>query len=430
MKIRNWGRNFYFEPKEILKPKTPDDFKVIIKEAVQDHKKIRVAGSRHSFSELIATSDILIDTGRLTGLVDINRENRTATFMAGTKISEATALLYEHGLAFPNQGDIDKQTLAGAFSTGTHGTGLNYSSLARMIKKVEFIDGMGELRSITSDNNQDLLEACRINFGAFGIATKFTLECVDAFILECRSYNLPLSDVLARAENYWSNNQHFEFFWFPYSDLAQVKISNPVSTTKRRNPIKKFIADTVLENIAFETACRLACITPKLAPSISKFCGWMNPDNCYAEPAHQVFPTDRRVIFVEMEYTLPLESGIACFNEIKDVIARNRIPVFFPIEFRVAGADKAWVSPMYGRDNAIISLHVYRGFHQHDFFSQCEPIFKKYGGRPHWGKVHNLDAKELPKLYPKWSEFCALREEFDPHRVFMNKKIESYFENS
>lgn len=428
MKIRNWGRNLEFEPEKIVVPETTEDVIRIVESAITNKKKIRVIGSGHSFSELIETPEIFIDSSRLQGLLDVNPENRTATFMAGTKISLATRLLHQNGMAFPNQGDIDKQSLAGAFSTGTHGTGIQFASLSKMIQSIEFVDGTGKLQKIDADDDPELIEACRIHLGAFGIITKVTLNCAEAFTLECQSKSLPLEKILQEIETYSSTNRHFEFFWFPYSNIAQLKLSNPVDIPRPRNPVKRFLSDTILENIAFETACQIARIRPSWAPAISRFCGSVNPDSSYAEPAHQVFPTDRKVIFVEMEYSLPIESGVSCFSEIKALIEENKMPVFFPVEFRVAGPDSAWISPMYGRKNAIISLHVFRGFHQKEFFSAAEPIFKKYGGRPHWGKVHNVTKEELSRFYPRWSDFCASRQKFDPEGIFINKKTSSYFD--
>lgn len=427
MQIKNWAGNVCFSPTERQTPGSLADVVALVARARAERKNIRVIGAGHSFSPLIVTDDIFIDLKRMSGLVSVDRALRRATFLAGTTIRDATRILATHGLALANQGDINRQSLAGAFSTGTHGTGLAFASLANFLTAVEFVDGTGTVRTVDEQTPNDLLQAAKVALGAFGVLTTVTFQCVDAFILRCGSVSVAVDDCLAMLDDHVMNNRHFEFFWFPYSQLVQMKLSNPVTEENRRGRLGKLFSEKVVERVAFGSMCELARAVPKLAPAISRFCGSLNPDSDFAEPSYEVFPSERDVVFTEMEYAVPLAAGPACFNEIRKQIETEKIPVFFPVEYRIAGADDAWISPMYGRESAIISLHVYKGFRQEEFFGAVEPIFKRHGGRPHWGKLHNITANELRTLYPKWEEFATLRKHFDPDGIFCNRILRKYF---
>jgi FAD-linked oxidoreductase len=427
VRISNWSGNVHFEPAMVARPTNTSDVVDIVKSARSDGRKIRVMGSKHSFSPLIESNDILVDMSLMSGMVSLDQENRLATFLAGTPIHVATESLYKNGLSLANQGDIDRQTLAGAFSTGTHGTGLAYASLAGFIQEMEFVDGNGLVHVVNENSSDDLLNACRVNFGTFGISTRFTIKCVDAHLLRNQSRNLALEEILTNIEGFAASNQHFEFFWFPYSNVAQVKTCNPATSPNPRNAVMRFLNEKLLERALFGAFCRTATWFPVTAPAISRFCGAINPATDFTEPSHRVFPSERNVIFTEMEYALPLEFGVSCFREIKNLIEEKRIPVFFPVEFRVAGPDTVWVSPMHGRRNAIISIHVFRQFAMKEIFNGAQVIFKKYGGRPHWGKVHDLTHAELASLYPNWGRFSDVRDSFDPDRIFLNPMLNKYF---
>ncbi|MEY4631663.1 MAG: hypothetical protein RIQ81_1783 [Pseudomonadota bacterium] len=427
MKVSNWSGNVRFSPESIVMPTNVEEVVEVVKMARKRGTKIRVAGSRHSFSRLIESQEILVDLSLMSGLIGIEPDKKQADFLAGTPIHVATEKLFEQGLGLGNQGDIDRQTLAGAFSTGTHGTGLGFASLAGFVSEMEFVDGNGTVHVVNEDTPGDRLNACRVNFGTFGITTRFKIQCQDAYLLRQRSENMPVNDVLARVDEFAANNRHFEFFWFPFSSLAQVKTCNPEKIENRRNPMLRFCSEKILERVAFGAFCKTATMVPALAPAISRLCGAINPPSDFAEPSHRVFPSERNVVFTEMEYAVPIERGVECFKEIMNLIERERIPVFFPVEFRVAGVDRAWVSPMHGRKSAIISIHVYRHFAMKQLFAAAEPVFKKFGGRPHWGKVHHMTRQEIETIYPRWNHFEELRQQYDPGRIFLNPMLESYF---
>lgn len=424
--FQNWAGNVRFEPREIVRPRDVASLQAIIRTARERRETVRVVGAGHSFSPLIESRGVLLDLAGMSGLIRVDADARTATFWAGTPIRAVGPLLAPHGLALSNQGDIDHQTLAGAMSTGTHGTGLAYASLASFMTKAEFVDGTGELRSVDESTPGDLLNAVKVALGAFGVLTQITLRCEPAFLLRDQRRKVSLRECLDDLPRAIRHNRHYEFFWFPYSPYVQIKRCNVATKLARRSPLVRFVADDLLERAAYSLLCRTTARFPRLSVTTSRFCGGVMPDADYTDESFRVYPSSRHVRFTEMEYAVPLASGVACFLDLKDFIERERLQVFFPVEFRVAGPDAAWISPMYGRDSAILSIHVFKGTDQERYFGGAQAIFKRHGGRPHWGKVHDLARTELADLYPKWSEFLAIRAGFDPGGVFLNDMLHRY----
>ncbi len=131
-----------------------------------------------------------------------------------------------------------------------------------------------------------------------------------------------------------------------------------------------------------------------------------------------------------MEYTVPAEAGPECLARILDAIEREAIPVVFPIEYRYVQADDIWLSMFEGRDGCSISLHQYADEDHRAVFAQLEPIFWEFQGRPHWGKLHSLGARELRALYPHWEDFGRIRRELDGHGRMENAHLRHLFESA
>lgn len=427
MEVKNWAGNVTFHPKQILQPTSEQDIAHIIINARKQKKKIRVVGAGHSFSRLIETENMLLDLRNLSGLVKVDRQKKQATFKAGTPIKLATELLANEGLALPNQGDIAEQALAGAFSTGTHGTGMEFASLAQGVVAMRFIDGTGQVQIINEQAEGDVINACRVALGSCGILTEVTIQCLELYNLKMERRNLPLEEVLTYVRDHHRNHRHVEFFWFPYSPYAQLKIGDISTEHKPRSKIGRFISEKILEKALFAIICKIAKTFDRTAPAVSRLCGYLNPSDSFIEPSRLVFPSERSVRFTEMEYALPIEKGLECFHAIRKLIHEKQMPVFFPIEYRVAGSDSAWLSPMYGRESAIISIHVFEGYFQDPYFSAAEDIFRSFGGRPHWGKVHTIKSSEALEMYQRFSDFQTIRQTFDPDDLFVNAQLEMLF---
>ncbi|HVW47690.1 MAG TPA: D-arabinono-1,4-lactone oxidase, partial [Solirubrobacterales bacterium] len=160
---------------------------------------------------------------------------------------------------------------------------------------------------------------------------------------------------------------------------------------------------------------------PRTIPSLSRLAGRLAGGGRTVDRSHRAFVNERRVRFTEMEYAVPREHGPTAVRRVVDWVRRNRYPVFFPIEVRVAAGDDAHLSAAHERPTAYVAVHQYRGMEWRPYFEAVEAIMDEYEGRPHWGKRHFQTAATLAPRYPKWEAFRRARDELDPRRVFTNE---------
>jgi L-gulono-1,4-lactone dehydrogenase len=385
---------------------------------------VSVAGSGHSFTETALTNGTMIDLSRLSGVLDADPASGLVRVAAGTVLADLNSELDRLGLAMENLGDIDRQTIAGAISTGTHGTGARLRNLSAQVEAVELVTASGELRELDASYPQ-LLAAARVGIGALGAISALTLRCVPAFVLHRVDRALPRDEVLDSFEERAAANDHFELFTFPYADSALVLERNRTDSGARpRGRAAAYLNDIVLENWALEAFSAAGRLLPSAIPRLSRFAAALASGSSTTDRSHRVFANERRVRFTEMEYALPREHGPEAARRVVEWVRASRYPVFFPIEMRVAAGDDALLSPAHERDSAYIAVHQYRGMEWRPYFEAVEEIIRGYGGRPHWGKRHFQTAATLEPLYPAWGAFQAARDELDPGRVFSNEYAE------
>jgi FAD-linked oxidoreductase len=423
MEICNWGGNVHFKPGRVERPRTIEELAAVIKVAGEQKRKVRAIGSGHSFSPLIKTSDVLIDLGAMTGLIRV--DSSTATFWAGTPVATATELLWHEGLALANQGDINHQTLAGAVSTGTHGTGLAFGSLSSFVRELEFVDGEGRVQVTTPET----LHAAQVSLGAFGIITRVSLQCRPRFLLRDHRHSVTLESALSEFSSWAKQHRHLEFFWFPWSKHVQLKALDEVTEENPRSKLSQIVGDEILERWLFKGVCEVTKMLPALSPTVSRMCGKLMPDSDHADWSWRVYPSSREVRFTEMEYSVPLTAGPECFRAIANMIMKKNIHVFFPLEYRVAASDAAWLSPFHNRTSAIISLHVYKRVDEERYFREAEAIFRDFEGRPHWGKIHTPAPEMAAQSFKRWDDFSQLRRKFDPEGMFLNDLLGAWFKH-
>ena len=392
----------------------------VVKDANGGGRRIRVVGAGHSFTRLVETNDTLVSLDRIAGVVSADAASHRATVWAGTRLKDLGANLFDFGLAQENLGDIDEQSIAGAISTGTHGTGVNVGSIATQVEELTMITGAGDVIHCSEESNADIFKAAQVSFGALGIIAQVTLRLSHTYRLRRESRRAMLNDCLENLEQLKRANRNYEFFWFPYSEFCQSKTLNVTSDTP--TPVNKF--NLMMENRVFHMLSECCRIFPRLSSSISRLSGRLIPTVSEVNYSHRIFPTPRLVRFQEMEYNVPTEEFIDALLEIRDCIKRRRFAVHFPVECRFVRADNIWLSPASGRDSAYLAVHMYQGMPHREFFDAIEPILQRHKGRPHWGKMHTMTAEQLSALYPCWDDFCRLRAELDPKGVFLNQYLE------
>jgi L-gulono-1,4-lactone dehydrogenase len=418
---RNWAGDQRCSPEQLVRPSDRDELAAALVAAAEAGRKVSVAGSGHSFIEAAMTDGTMLDLGALRGTIDADRASGLVKVGAGTVLAELNEELHRLGLAMENLGDIDRQTVAGAISTGTHGTGAELRNLSAQVEAVEVVTAAGEVREL--DGSQpDLLRAARVGIGALGAISAVTLRCVPAFVLERVDSPQPREEVLDGFEERAAANDHFELFTFPYADSALVLERNRVEGPPRpRGRLAAYLNDTVLENWALEGFSAAGRLLPRAIPWLSRLAATLASGGKTVDRSDRVFASERRVRFTEMEYGVPREHGPAAARRVIEWVRANRYPVFFPIEMRVVAGDDAHLSPSHERDTAYIAVHQYRGMEWGPYFEAVEEIMREYGGRPHWGKRHFQTGETLAPLYPRWDAFRAARDELDPGRVFANE---------
>jgi len=418
---RNWAGNLETVAAAVQRPATAEETAEAVRRAAEAGTTVRAVGRGHSFTDAAATSGVRLEPDRLVGVVAADPASRLVRVRAGTTLAALNAELATHGLALPNLGDIDAQTVAGALTTGTHGTGATYGCLSTFVSELELVTGVGEIVRCSADERPDLFAAARVGLGAVGVITEVTLRCVDAFILHADERPTPLADVLAGLDERVAANQHFEFYWMPYTERALTKSNNPVgSDSAPRSRLAAWLNDDLLENTVLGGVCRLCRALPRLTPTLLRTTARFFSPRDYTERSDLVFTSPRRVRFMEMEYGVPRAAVGEAFAGLRRLVDRLRTPVALPVEVRFSAADDIWLSHGYGRDNAYIAIHQYVGMPYEEYFRGFEAICAALDGRPHWGKMHYRDASSLRPAYPRFDDFLAVRDEYDPARVFAN----------
>jgi len=421
----NWAGDQSCAPAAIAAPRSREELAEVVGTAAAAGRKLSVAGSGHSFTEAALTGGTMVRIEALSGVLDADPGSGLVRVGAGTVLAELNEELARLGLAMENLGDIDTQTLAGAISTGTHGTGARLRNISAQVEAVELVLADGSVRELTAGERPELLRAARVGVGALGAISAVTLRCVPAFTLRRVDSPRPREQVLDRFDELADANDHFELFTFPYADNALVLERNRTAEAPRpRGRTAAFLNDVVLENWALEALSATGKALPLAIPALSKLAGWLASGSTAIDRSDRIFVNERRVRFTEMEYGVPREHGPEAARRVIEWVRSHRYPVFFPIEMRVAAGDDASLSPSHLRDTAYIAVHQYRGMEWRPYFEAVEEIMNSYGGRPHWGKRHFQTAATLAPRYPAWAEFQAARDELDPGRAFSNEYAE------
>lgn len=422
--MKNWAGSFEFFPTTIFSPKNEDEVHDIIKLALKNRQLIRVRGSSHSWTKLIESEQIFVDLDNMQGILEIDDNQNAVTAKAGTKLAFFGEEAFSHRLTMENQGDINKQSIAGATSTGTHGTGVNLCSMPNQIIKLKFINGKNEV--VIIDQNHPWFDAARLALGSFGILTELTFQLVPAYKLKVETFPENFNESLSSFSKRISKHRHLEMFYFPISDWAMTKTMDITDDPVDNISMLTSFNETFLENWLYTQLNRLASRTGGYKYYDRLIKTFVSPKT-KVDWSHRAFPSNRNFKFMEMEYAIPLENFSSVVNEIRGSIKKYQFKTLFPIEIRFVKNDNLWLSPAYKRDCVYFAIHTYISEDFTPYFLCMEKIFKKYNGRPHWGKWHSLKANDFKKLYPKFDDFLEIRKSCDPGGIFLNNHLKDLF---
>jgi L-gulonolactone oxidase len=419
----NWAGDQQCAPAIIATPRSIDEVAALLAAAEADGRTVRVAGAGHSFTDAVLTDGTLLNLAKLNRVLDVDRAAGLVRVEAGISLNAASTALHEHGLAFPNLGDIDVQTVAGAIATATHGTGAALQNLSAAVHSVELMAADGSRVELNEQTDPEGWRAARVSIGALGVVTAVTLRMVPSFVLEGVERPIPVQDVLADLDSFLDGNEHFEFYMFAHSPLAMTKRNNRVPLPEQPRPkAVDWFADILMSNYLFDVLCKVSRSRPRLAPLIQRSAAYAGSYRRQVDRSYRVFASPRLVRFTEMEYAVPRAHSADAIREIKEVATRFDTPM--PIEVRWVAPDDAFLSPAGGRDTCYIAVHQYRGMDFEPYFRACEAVFDRYQGRPHWGKRHFQTAATLRERYPDWDRFAEVRRRFDPKGRFANPYLD------
>jgi FAD/FMN-containing dehydrogenase len=381
----NWSGSLSFTPASIVKPESEADLVAVVRRAAEEGQTVRVVGAGHSSMPLVQTEGVLVSLEHFKGLVAHDRQAGRATIRTGMNLGEAGRTFLDVGLAMHNLGDVDMQMVVGAVGTGTHGSGKRLPILSAPLTAVRMVTASGDIVEWSADKEPEMLQAARVSLGVLGIFTEITLDLLPAFRLHRTEWCTHIDHCLANLDELVDKNRNFDFYWYPRSDEARIRIMNPPGEGIR---------------------------TLAYARQVEALDGW----------SAEVIAKKRHLKFDEMEYAIPAHAALACFHDVRHRIkAKHRKMIGWRLLYRTVAADDAFLSSSYKKDTVSISLHHNAGLPFWDYFKDIEPIFRAYGGIPHWGKKHTLSAKALEPLYPRWDRFLQIRRQMDPDGLFLNE---------
>jgi FAD-linked oxidoreductase len=408
----NWASEQRCAPERIERPRSEKELARVVAAA----RRVKVVGSGHSFTDIACTDGVMVELSEMRRVLRVEGED--VTVEAGITLRELGEELRRRRLAMENQGDVDPQTLAGAISTATHGTGGTFGNLSTQVVGVRLVAGDGEVVEIRAG---DELRAARVSLGALGAISAVTLRCVPAFTIHRMDEPRSLDEVLPRLDELVDGNDHWEAFVLPHTRTALTLTSE--RTDREPQPsgrIQSFVHDVLLENAVLVGALRLGRAFPALIPAVSRGLAALMSRAEHLDASNRVYANPRLFRFTEMEYAIPREHAAGALERVLALIERRRLRMGFPIELRMAAADDALLSTAYGRPTAYIAVHQYHGMEFETYFRAVEAIMDEYGGRPHWGKRHYQSAATLAGRYPEWERFQEIRARHDPEGRFEN----------
>ena len=421
----NWAGNQQTGSVLVSKPQTESELQQVVQNAQTSGRRVKAVGSGHSFTAIAVAEEVLVDLSKYDEILAIDKINQTVTVQSGIQLSKLNQALYENSLAMQNLGDIAYQTIAGAISTSTHGTGAKFTGIANQVVALRVVLADSSIVECSANVNAELFSCARVGLGAIGLISTVTLKVVPAFNLAVIEEPMRVDEVLQNLDLHVDSNDHFEFFWVPHTGWALTKRNNrnnlPIEPMSK---MSHWYSKTLMENYAFGAVCMLGQARPSLIPKLAKALP-SSGRNEYSDASHKVFASKRIIKFYEMEYAIPREACAEALNRVRRMVTDSGFFLNFPVEVRFTAPDEIPLSTASNRESAYIAVHIYKGMNYVPYFTEVESIMNSYQGRPHWGKLHFQNASTLASRYPQWDVFQSVRNQVDPKRMFSNQYLET-----
>ncbi|MCZ4090552.1 D-arabinono-1,4-lactone oxidase [Sinorhizobium psoraleae] len=402
---RNWVGNQSCIVRHKGAPESEAALSEMVREATALGLNVRCAGSGHSFTPVVATSGLLLTLSGMQGVVGIDQERKRVAVRAGTTINQLGKVLKSSGLSLINQGDIDSQALAGALTTGTHGTGAKLGNMASQIVGMRLVQPDGSIL-VVDESTPDLLEAARVSVGMLGVISEITLQAMDAYNLHEKLWRCDFDECMEQHDELAAKHRHFGFFWCPVPESRHcycLPDTSSVSTTGKTSDVCEMKVIDITDRPPMEQAFE------KIAYS------------------SEIYPIEYVPNFHELEYAVPVAHGKDAVRAVRKLMLEKHPTCIYPIEYRFTAGDSGWISPFYEQDSITLSVSGEPGTDYWEYLKDVDTILRQYGSRPHWGKLHFLGAEDVTALYPRAGDFRALRARVDPEGRFLNDHLRQLF---
>jgi FAD/FMN-containing dehydrogenase len=405
---RNWVGNQSFIARHMAAPASEDELAALVHEASRQNLGMRVAGSGHSFTPVVATSGLLLSLKNLQGIVSVDEKRKRVVVRAGTRIGDIGRALKQIGLSLANQGDIDTQAIAGALSTGTHGTGIGLGCLSSQAVGMRLVQGDGSMLSIEADTDAETMAAAQVSIGMLGAIATVTLQTVDSYNLREKLWRDDFEACMDRHDELAARHRHFSFFWCPVPasrHLYCLPDVASVSPTKRESDVCEMKTMDITDEAPFAN------------------------EKTFERVAYssEIYPIEYVPNFHELEYAIPVENGKEALRQVRDLMLTKHTNCIYPVEYRFVAGDAGMLSPYYRRDSVTISVSGGPGIDYWSYLLDVDAILRQYQARPHWGKLHFNNADDMPALYPRFADFRSIRRRLDPEGRFLNDHLRNLF---
>jgi L-gulono-1,4-lactone dehydrogenase len=421
---RTWSGTVGCAPAQLVRPTTEDEILQSVRAAAGSGLRVRAAGTGHSFNRLATTPGVLLDLTSYSGVIAVDAAAGEVTVRAGTSVATLCEELDRAGLALANIGTLAEQTVAGALSTGNHGTGLAHPPFSSQVVRVRLVTADGRIRDIGPADDPDVWCAVRTGLGSLGVLTAVTLRCVPQFNLRLRQRSEPLDALLRRFTDWAAESEHPSLSWLPWTD--RVTLRSVDRTTQGASPrarLRRYA--TTLDEVRCGITGQVAKVAGAAAvPWLTRRLAGLGPDSTYTDVSHRIFTFPQPVRFLAMEHALPLERTADALHALRPVLRGLGTCSPYSVLVRVGAADDALLSPAFGQATGYVNLTVPRTADQIEILRAAEGVLREHEARPHWGKAHTATAEVLAPRYPRWQDFQRVRAELDPMGVFSNDYVE------
>jgi len=432
IKLKNWARTALCTSKEIHYPTNQEDIISLVKSCNENSTPLKVVGAKHSYNDIFCAGKdgINISLKEFNAIMEVDEENHTVKMEAGIRIPRLIKLLKPHNLSLKNLGTNVFDSIAGACSTGYHGSGIEYGIFTSDVLEFEVITPLGEKKVIK--NSDDAFNIYAVGLGMLGIITHVTLQCEPFYKLEVIEKKMRFEEIEAQFDSLLAENDHFKFIWIPHTKEFMVWLGNRTDKSES-SFFKKWMTygftGVMLNNFLHELLLFGASFKRSLVPSINRFMSRLLlpkegevVQSVYA--SHWAFFLPHVLKQDVVEYAFKIEETFEVFRELIDMVEITGIYVDTPIEVRFVKKDDFWLSPTQGEDVCFIGTKIHFPLRRQPeyirYFTEVDKILLRHSGRPHWGKQFRITTEDFKKNYKKWDDFWEYVDKEDPKGLFSN----------